>query len=149
MMLLVLQPLLQGKSNHQAVGLAFHFEKCQVGTRPNPRIICGAAGGLSGGWRSSRAPAACAGTDEGSEEHLSAMGKRVQADTAHCPCSGLSCVLGPSLRTPSMAMWSHLAVLQGRATGGRQQVSPRWTRCLAKTLKMTLSPPCDYGSLAH
>lgn len=143
-MLFVLQPLLQGKSNHQAVGLAFHFEKCQVWTRPNPRIICGAAGGLSGGWRSSRAPVACAGTDEGSEKHLSAMGKHVQADTAHCPRSGLPF---PEDAQHGGVVPPHCPARQGyqRQAAGKSTLDTLF----GKDLKNDFEPPRDYGSLAH
>lgn len=90
-MMFALQLLLQGKSNQQAAGLAFHFEKCQVRTCLSPRIICAAVGSRSQRlvflrwlwwdlgarkkiWR-------------GSEKHRRAMGKGVHGWQTTVPSS--------------------------------------------------------------
>lgn len=95
MMLFALQLLLQGKSNQQAAGLAFRFEKCQVRTCLNPRIICAAVGGLSQRlvflqwlWWDLGARTKTWG---GSEKCLRAVGKRVRG----CGCGPSSLPAAP------------------------------------------------------
>lgn len=81
MVVFALQLLLQGKSNQQAAGLAFHFEKCQVRTCLSPCIICAAVGGLSRGLVFLQWHRWDLGARRkiwgGSEKHLRAVGKRV------------------------------------------------------------------------
>lgn len=110
-----------GKSNRQAAGLAFHFEKQQVWTRPNHCIICAAAGGLS--QRFVFFPVQFGGTAMDAERSREAS--RSYGQMQHAAASRQPPAMHPSARawsteedaehTRQRCAGAHLAIMPGRA----------------------------------